>query len=275
MIAEALLDDLRTELLSLMATAVDGLVAKARTKLELAEKEAEKLKAKVLKEVEEQREALEREVAAMQRHQERHEGRVELDVGGVRYVSSVETLRRVPHTFFDAYFSGRYAVDETDDGAVFIDRDGRLFEHVLEYLRDSVVTVAQEDARTVDVGLLRRLKREFGFYSVEVVADEGPAAGEGVAYVFGGYKRGHSRGHSSVERYNAASDTWSEVEPMRTGRRFHCACEVSGELYVTGGYEQGGRFGNRREVLTRDGHMGRCGANAVSPPLPHCHLCRQ
>ena len=97
-------------------------------------------------------------------------------MGGVRYVTSVETLRRILHTFFSAYFSGRYAIDETEDGAVFIDRDGRLFEHVLEFLRDGVVTVAQEDARTVDVGLLRRLRREFGFYSVDVVADEGPAA---------------------------------------------------------------------------------------------------
>ena len=145
MIAETLLDDLRTELLSLMTTAVDGLVAKARTKLEQAEKEAEELKAKGLAEVAEQRAALEREVVAMQRHQEQSEGRVELDVGGVRYVTSVETLRRIPHTFFDAYFSGRYAVDETDDGAVFIDRDGRPFEHVLEFLRDGVVTVAQEE----------------------------------------------------------------------------------------------------------------------------------
>ena len=51
----------------------------------------------------------------------------------------------------------------TEDGRVFIDRDERLFEHVLEYLRDSVVTVAQEDAGMVDVGLLRRLRREFGF----------------------------------------------------------------------------------------------------------------
>ena len=160
----------------------------------------------------------------MQRHQEQSEGRVELDVGGVRYVTSVETLRRVPHTFFDAYFSGRYAVDETEDGAVFIDRDGRLFEHVLEYLRDGEITVTQEDARIVDVGLLRRLKREFGFYSLEVVA-EGPGAGEGMAYVVGGFCGGTEH-LSSVERYDAASDTWRPVAPMRTARAGHGACEM-------------------------------------------------
>ena len=141
-------------------------------------------------------------------------------------MTSVETLRRIPHTFFDAYFSGRYAVDDTDDGAVFIDRDGRLFEHVLEYLRDGVVSVSQEDARTVDVGLLRRLKREFGFYSVEVAAEEGPAAGEGVAYLFGG-EDGDGWELSSVTRYDAASDTWSDCASMRIARRGHGACSLS------------------------------------------------
>ena len=120
MIAEKLIDDLRTELLALITTAVDGLVAKARTKLELVEKEAEELTAKGLREVEEQREALEREMAAMQRHQDQHESRVELDVGGVQYITSVEMLQRVPHTSFDAYFSGRDAFVDAEDGAVFI-----------------------------------------------------------------------------------------------------------------------------------------------------------
>jgi hypothetical protein len=54
----------------------------------------------------------------------------------------VQTLRRVPHTFFDAYFSGRYAQDVCDDGSIFVDRDGEYFGHVLEYMRDGVVSVA-------------------------------------------------------------------------------------------------------------------------------------
>ena len=115
-----------------------------------------------------------------------HLGRVELDVGGLRNATSVESLRRITHTFLDAYYSGRYPVEESGDSSVFIDRDGRLFEHVLEYLRDDVVTEWQEDAGTTDMGLLRRMKREFGFYSVEVAAEKGPAAGEGMAFVVGG-----------------------------------------------------------------------------------------
>ena len=45
-------------------------------------------------------------------------------------------VRYETHTAFDAYFSGRYAMDTLEGGRVFIDRDGRLFVHVLEYLRD-------------------------------------------------------------------------------------------------------------------------------------------
>ena len=57
-------------LLALMTTAVDGLVAKARTKLEQAVNEE-----LTAKEVAEQRGALERVLAATQRHQEQNEGR--------------------------------------------------------------------------------------------------------------------------------------------------------------------------------------------------------
>ena len=140
---DALLTAVETDLRAAIETAVSGLVAEARTQLQTVLEAAEQHKAAGMAEVEAQRAALRREIAAMQQHEERHEGRVELDVGGMRYVTSVETLRRVPHTFFDAYFSGRYEVDRCEDGSVFIDRDGSLFGHVLEYLRDGVVSVAE------------------------------------------------------------------------------------------------------------------------------------
>jgi hypothetical protein len=55
---------------------------------------------------------LEREVETMQSHKEAQEGRVELNIGGCRFQTSVQALRRVPHTCFDAYFSGRYAKND-------------------------------------------------------------------------------------------------------------------------------------------------------------------
>jgi hypothetical protein len=62
-----------------------------------------------------------REVATMHKHKEAQEGCIGLNIGGYRF----------GHTFFDAYFSGRYAQDVCDDGSIFVDRDGEQFGHVL------------------------------------------------------------------------------------------------------------------------------------------------
>jgi hypothetical protein len=118
---------------------------------------------KALAEVDARRADLGREVAAMHRHKEAQEGRVEPNFGGYRFQTSVQALRRVPHTFFDAYFSERYAQDVCDDGSIFVHRDGEYFGHVLEYMRDGHVSVAAPGARP-GVSLLRALKREFGFH---------------------------------------------------------------------------------------------------------------
>jgi hypothetical protein len=126
---------------------------------------------KVLAEVVTRRGELVREVATMQTHQEKQQGHVELNIGGYRFETSVQTLRRVPHTFFDAYFSGRYAPDVCNDGSIFVDRDGEHFGHVLEYMRDGMVSVAEAGAGP-SVSLLRLLKREFGFYCIELCVEQ-------------------------------------------------------------------------------------------------------
>jgi hypothetical protein len=99
----------------------------------------------------------------MHTHAEKQQGRVELNIGGYRFETSVQSLRRVPHTFFDAYFSGRYAQDVCDDGSIFVDRDGEHLGRVLEYMRDGVVSMAAPGAQP-SVSLLRSLKREYGYY---------------------------------------------------------------------------------------------------------------
>jgi hypothetical protein len=182
-------------------------------------------------EVDVRRAELGQEVAAMQKHKEAQEGRVKLNIGGYRFETSVQALRRVPHTFFDAYFSGRYAQDVCDDGSIFVDRDGEHFGHVLEYMRDGVVSVADLGA-CPSVSLLRLLKREFGFYCIELVAEEPaePAQPE-AAFAMGGY----GPDSKSMERYDAASGQWSAVAAMSTARCQLGACVVLGEIYVSGG----------------------------------------
>jgi hypothetical protein len=186
------LDALLHKLEGDLRASCDAALASARTQLEggladLAKErtnmldECDKERAKGLAVVAKERADLHREIAAMQKQEEAQQGRVVLDIGGYRYTTSVQTLRRLPGTFFDAYFSGRYAMDRSEDGSIFIDRDGKHFGQVLEYLRSGVVPVAEKDASELDVGELRWLKREFGFYCIELNAEP-----QEVAFVAGG-----------------------------------------------------------------------------------------
>ena len=129
---DLLLGALEKELHVALSTAVTGLVAAARTRLkgavaeeranvlaEVAEERANGLAevAKGLAEVTAKRGELHCEVEAMHKHKEAQEGRIVLNIGGYRFETSVQTLRRVPHTFFDTYFSGRYAQDVCNTAA--------------------------------------------------------------------------------------------------------------------------------------------------------------
>jgi hypothetical protein len=236
MLLDPILVALEKELRSDFHKALTGLLATALERLEGALAEVAEERTKGLAEVTTRRAELGREVAAMQQHKEAQEGRVELNIGGYRFETSVQTLRRVPHTFFDAYFSGRYAQDVCYDGSIFVDRDGEHFGHVLQYMRDGVVSVA-EPGVCPSVSLLRALKREFGFYCIEVVAEQ-PAEPKlpEMAFVVGGMGD-EGRKLSSMERYDASSGQWSAVAAMNTRCNHVGICVIAGELYRSGGLD--------------------------------------
>jgi hypothetical protein len=260
---EETLAALRREVRSVLETVMESVLTKVRRALEGAEQErAEGLvhvaeervkglievaeeRAKGLAEVDARRTELSREIAAMHRHQEAQEGRVKLNIGGHRFETSVQTLRRVLHTFFDAYFSGRYAQDVCNDGSIFVDRDGERFGHVLEYMRDGHLSMAEAGARP-SLSLLRALKREFGFYSIELCTEQSEQ-GKYLAqadFVFMMCGKGDNNGVlSSMERYDVTSGQWVVAAAISTARCTFGACAVAGELYVTGG-----RDGNNQSL---------------------------
>jgi hypothetical protein len=122
-----------------------------------------------------------------------------------------------------------------DDGSIFVDRDGEHFGQVLECMRDGMVTVAEPGVRS-SVSLLRALKREFGFYCIELLAEQEAEPEQlEVAYVMGGGEMGSRL--ASMERYDASSGQWSAVAAMGTARSRVGACVVAGELYVSGGHD--------------------------------------
>jgi hypothetical protein len=75
-----------------------------------------------------------------------NKGRIKLNVGGVKYETTLTTLTADgDDSMLGSMFSGRHELHPDEDGEVFIDRDGKHFGHILNVLRDSSVTVPTKD----------------------------------------------------------------------------------------------------------------------------------
>jgi hypothetical protein len=269
MLLDPLLAALEEELRANFNKSLAGLLATARTQLESVLAGIAQERAKGLAEVATQKANLRREIEAMQTHVAQQEGHVELNIGGYHFQTSVQTLRRVPHTFFDAYFSGRYAQDVCLDGSIFVDRDGNHFEHVLEYMRDGVVSVAAADAQP-SVSLLRALKREFGYYCIELVAEELVEHKQvDTAFVLGGIRPGYIE-LNSMERYDLSSEQWRAAAPILPARRDFRACALGGEIYISGGRDMDGQLLSSVEKYSPSSDTW----SAVAPmPRENCAHC--
>jgi hypothetical protein len=108
-------------------------------------------------------------------------------------------------------------------------------------MRDGHVSIAEAGAQP-SVSLLRALKREFGFYCIELCVEQElqPQQPE-MAYVMGGYDVNNFP-MSSMERYDVSSGQWSVMAPMGTWRGHFGTCVVDGEVYVIGGAYNSGRL---------------------------------
>ena len=58
-----------------------------------------------------------------------------LNIGGTKYYTSINTLLRYDDSIFYAMFSGKFLIKPNRDRSFFIDRDGKNFEYILNYLR--------------------------------------------------------------------------------------------------------------------------------------------
>ncbi|KAI4325570.1 hypothetical protein MLD38_030955 [Melastoma candidum] len=66
---------------------------------------------------------------------------VRLNIGGKKFTTTVDTLtQREPDSMLAAMFSGRHTLcSDHEEGYIFVDRDGKHFRHILNWLRDGVV----------------------------------------------------------------------------------------------------------------------------------------
>jgi hypothetical protein len=71
---------------------------------------------------------------------------VKLKVGEHKFTTTRATLCRIPGTVLEAMFSGRHQeLHQDEEGHYFIDRDGKHFHHILNFLRHETIVTLPSD----------------------------------------------------------------------------------------------------------------------------------
>lgn len=92
---------------------------------------------------------------------------IDLNVGGMHFLTSLSTLTNFPGSYFGVMFSGRHDLKamQCEDGSYFIDRDGTHFRCILNYLRNGEEVVESFSRLSADVVL--DLLCEAKFYQLD------------------------------------------------------------------------------------------------------------
>lgn len=85
---------------------------------------------------------------------------VRIEVGGMRFTTWLEKLRRDPQSRLCKMFNGQIPIVRASDGTFCIDRDGRHFHHILNFLRDGCPPLGLTRAKRLE------LLREVEFYGI-------------------------------------------------------------------------------------------------------------
>ena len=104
---------------------------------------------------------------------------MKINVGGTVFTTRKSTLMRVDGTYLAAIASGRFEDERDEHGNIYIDRDPRHFEYILNWLRDPDAPQAWPEQ---DQGLLHELM----FFGLK---DEMIKGSIYVAYGFDGHGR--------------------------------------------------------------------------------------
>lgn len=91
---------------------------------------------------------------------------VSLNVGGEIYTTTLDTLTRCRDSMLGAMFTGQIPVLRDNTGNVFIDRDGKVFRYILNYLRSSYLDLPDGFSE------LALLRREADFFQIRPLQEE-------------------------------------------------------------------------------------------------------
>ncbi|XP_060568576.1 BTB/POZ domain-containing protein KCTD6-like [Ruditapes philippinarum] len=132
---------------------------------------------------------------------------VKLNVGGTFYSSTKSTLTKVADSYLGRLMNGDLPCTRDEKGSFFIDRDGQVFRHILNYLRS--------DRLTTPFGFrdLKLLKVEADYYGLPGLVQE-------VDLVLNSRRRNRRR----RQRNKTTSQSVTEL---------HRVHERNGDLYIS------------------------------------------
>lgn len=91
---------------------------------------------------------------------------VSINVGGEVYTTTLDTLTRCRDSMLGAMFTGQIPLLRDRRGNYFIDRDGKVFRYILNYLRSNTLDLPEGFKE------LALLKREADFFQIRPLLDE-------------------------------------------------------------------------------------------------------
>ena len=68
-----------------------------------------------------------------------------LNVGGRKFTTTAKTLQRIPGSYLDKLVKGEVPISKDQEGNIFLDQNGSVFEYVLDYLRDGEIIYPDND----------------------------------------------------------------------------------------------------------------------------------
>jgi len=85
---------------------------------------------------------------------------IKLNIGGHLYQTSMSTIQKYPSSYLADYILSTNQLYDTD-GNIFIDRDGKLFGFILNFMRDGMIVELPTDQQQ-----LQQLRQEAIFYRI-------------------------------------------------------------------------------------------------------------
>lgn len=93
---------------------------------------------------------------------------IKLDVGGIKYTTSIQTLIHVRTSRLYTMFNTSIGLKRDESGYYFIDRNGEVFQYILSYLRDNTTEMMVD----LSLSILKQLKLESTYYLLPELSEQ-------------------------------------------------------------------------------------------------------